>query len=195
MIGMNSIYEEELLSMQTKSLLESYQQCEQESYMESSNQTYSEETRNKSILDMLFEFVSQVIKLLTTSLRDIYLDIKEVLPELFDKIIEGLLLYLKDTKQELEITFEQIYKIFQIFGLDEILSSTFDKINASYQWKICSLDFISIDFLHDYKSSLLSGKNEFILNSISDLEKTLTIFEKERKDARDFEKEIAMILE
>ncbi|MHA1488948.1 MAG: hypothetical protein ACTSRI_04760 [Promethearchaeota archaeon] len=115
-------------------------------------------------------------------------------PELFDKFIESILLYSKETKNKVFFTFKQIYDIFQFFGLEEIYPKTFDKINASLQWKICSSDFITLDFLKSYKNSLLPNISRETINSIDDLISILLVFEKEKRNNIKLEKDISKIL-
>ncbi len=140
------------------------------------------------------EAIINIVKQLYDNLKRIYYDLKELLPEIFDKFIEGLLLYWKATRKEPVINFQQIFTIFQIIGLKEIYPATFDKINGALQWKICPVDFITIEFLNSYKNSLLSNVSEDVLIAIDDLIDTLLIFQKEQNNQKELEKELANIL-
>lgn len=104
-------------------------------------------------------------------------------------------MYSKNTKKQLSIPFEQVFKVFQFFGLEEISPETFEKINAALQWKICQVNWIDRDFLNSYKNSLLSNVSIETLNAINDLIELLKMREKEIKKDQQFEEEILKILE
>ncbi|MHA1846199.1 MAG: hypothetical protein ACTSXU_01000 [Promethearchaeota archaeon] len=126
--------------------------------------------------------------------EDVYYSIEELLSDLFDKFIEGILLYLKETKNKISLSFKDLYNIFHSFGLRKIYPETLDKINASIQWKICSPDFINPEFLKTYKNSLLPDISRDTIKSIDDLLLILKIFEKEKKDLLELENDVSEII-
>ena len=188
------LFDEELLQELTQSLLNAY--INYESYEE--NQFIDNATpldfETSPPIKQFFNIIVRIFNQLINTIKEIYLNIKEILPEFFDKFIESILLYSKETKNKVFTTFKQIYDIFQFFGLEEIYPKTFDKINASLQWKICSPDFITLDFIKSYKNSLLSNISRETINSIDDLISILLVFEKEKRNNIKLEKDISKIL-
>ena len=115
-------------------------------------------------------------------------------PLVFDKFIENLLKYSKKTGRPIFFSFEQIYRIFQLFGLEEIYPETFNKIGASLQWKIISLDWINLQFIDAYRATLLLDTSIETLESISDLYDVLLMLNREAESNQRFEKDLTRIL-
>ena len=143
----------------------------------------------------LFEVIYNILKPIIDALKELYNSFKEILPLIFDKFIEYILIYSKKTKKDLQISFELIFNIFRFFGLEEIHPSTFDKIYAALQWKICSINWINTKFLGSYKNSLLSNIPSENIDSIKDLYELLEMLEKEAENNRIFEEDVSEILE
>ncbi|KKM79187.1 hypothetical protein LCGC14_1352430 [marine sediment metagenome] len=192
----NSLYNEDFIESFTHFALTTYKRFEETEknneieYTEDSAAPTSEES--ETYIFKVANMFYNILKPLFEVLKEWYASIKEILPSIFDKFVEGILLY---SKKQLSISFEQIFKIFQFFGLDEIYPETFDKINAALQWKICQNSWIDMDFLNSYKISLLSNAPIETLNAINDLIVLLKMKERERKNDQQFEDEILKILE
>ncbi len=195
----NSFYNEDFLENFSNGVITAYknfEECEKINEIEITEVSAAPAIEEKeSFIIKVANLFYKILNPLFDVLKEFYNSFKEILPLIFDKFIEGLLVYSKKTKKQLSISFEQIFKIFQFFGLEEIYPETFDKINAALQWKICQVNWIDRDFLHSYKNSLLSNTSIEIINAINDLIDLLNMIEKEKENDRQFEEEILMILE
>lgn len=195
----NSLYNEDFIENFSRSAVtvyknfEEFEKINEIEFTEDSAAPAIEE--GESFIIKVTNLFYNILKPLFDVLNEFYNSFKEILPLIFDKFIEGILIYSKKTKNQLSISFEQVFKVFQFFGLEEIYPETFDKINAALQWKILKVSWIDTDFLNSYKNSLLSNAPIETLNAINDLIELLKMKEKERENYKQFEEEILMILE
>ncbi len=195
----NSLYNEDFIENFSRSAFTAYKHFEE---LEKINEIeFTEDSaapaieEGESFIIKVANLFYNILKPLFDVLNEWYDSFKEILPLIFDKFVEGILLYSKKTKKQLSISFEQIFKVFQFFGLEEVYPETFEKINAALQWKICQVSWIDRDFLNSYKNSLLSNVSIVTLNAINDLIEVLKMREKERENDQQFEEEILIILE
>ena len=188
------LFDEEVVKETIQSLLNAYINYEIYEENQFIDNTTPFDFETSSPIIEFFNFIVKILNKLMNTIKEIYFNIKEILPEFFDKFIESILLYSKETKNKILFNFKQIYDTFQFFGLEDIYPETFDKINASIQWKICSPDFITLDFLITYKNSLLSNISKDTINSIDDLVSILLVFEKEKRNNMKLENDISKIL-
>ena len=195
----STLYNEEILENLSEDLFIAYKNFNES---EDIYELESIETSTASIIEQvgsffkkLFEVIYNVLKPIIVVLKELYNSFKEILPFVFDKFIEYILIYSKKTKKDLQISFELIFNIFRFFGLEEIHPSTFDKIYAALQWKICSINWINTKFLGSYKNSLLSNIPSENIDSIKDLYELLEMLEKEAENNRIFEEDVSEILE
>lgn len=126
---------------------------------------------------------------------DLYYNFKEVLPILFDNFIQYVLKNLRNTNKPIAFTFKQFYEIFQLFGLEEINAITFNRITAALQWKICSQEWIDLEFIISYKESLFSNASPEMLEAIEDLSEMLINLKKEEESNKKFIEELEKISE
>ncbi len=195
----STLYNEEILENLSEDLFIAYKNFNES---EDIYELESIETSTASIIEQvgsffkkLFEVIYNVLKPIIVVLKELYNSFKEILPFVFDKFIEYILIYSKKTKKDLHISFELFFKIFRFFGLEDIYPSTFDKIYAALQWKICSIKWINTKFLGSYKNSLLSNIPSENIDSIKDLYELLEMLEKEAENNRIFEEDVSEILE
>ena len=113
---------------------------------------------------------------------------------MFDSTIEILLNYAKSTKSPLKLSFNQIFEIFELLGLEEIQLETFEKISACLQWKILSPDWIDLKILDEYTNGLLSGTSEMTIDAIDTLNDIVIMRQRELIEERNFETELSRIL-
>jgi len=151
-------------------------------------------TRADSLINEVINFFLKILDWIRNKIINLYHNFKEILPTLFDSVIEGILKYTNRTKKSILLTFSQIYNIFEIFGLEEIYPETFEKITACLQWKIISLDWIDLEFLQNYKNSLLSNVSNDILDAIENLINMIFMYEREEINNKKFEEELSIFL-
>lgn len=195
----SALYNKDALSNISKSLFNVYKVLEENKPL---NEYEIKTDATAPVLEGENNYLSKIIQLFYTILDSIvnilqklYYSLKEILPIIFDKFIESLLIYLKNTEKQFDTSFEQIFEIFQVFGLDEIYPETFDKIHAALQWKICHYDWINLGFLISYKKSLLKNTPIETLQAIDDLIELLKNLEKEIAGNKKFEEDVEMILD
>lgn len=195
----NSVYNKDFIENFSRSVFTVYKNFEE---LERINEIeFTEDSaaptieRGEDFINKASNLFFNILKPLFGFLNEVYDSLKEILPLIFDKFIEGILLYSKKSKKQLSMSFEQVFKIFQFFGLEEVYPETFEKTNAALQWKICQVSWIDRNFLKTYKNSLLSNVTIEILNAINDLIETIKMREKERENDQQFEEVILKILE
>ncbi|MBA7537900.1 hypothetical protein ES705_30172 [subsurface metagenome] len=195
----SALYNEDFLENLSKGFFNAYKNFEEH---ESVNEieitevsTAPTREESKNFISKIVDFFYEILKTIIDVLKELYYRLKEILPLIFDKFIESLLLYSKKTKKQLYLSFKQIFDIFQLFGLEEIYPETFDKINAALQWKICSVNWIDSNFLNIYKNSLLSNTSVDVINAINDLRDLLEMLKKESENNVKFEEDLARILD
>ncbi|MFW9878786.1 MAG: hypothetical protein ACFFG0_37380 [Candidatus Thorarchaeota archaeon] len=151
-------------------------------------------SRYDSLINEAINFFFKILDWIKDRIIQLYHNFKEILPTLFDSVIEGILRYTNKTKKPILLTFPQIYNIFEIFGLEEIYPETFDKITTCLQWKIISLDWIDLEFLQNYKETLLSNVSNDILNAIENLISMIFMYEREEINNKKFQEELSIFL-
>lgn len=138
---------------------------------ESEQETLSTDPNEKGtfIISDFFEFLEKLLKTVIQKFKEWYNQFVEILPELFDLFIEGLMKYYKESKKEIPLSFGDLYRFFTLFGLREIQASTLNKLSVALQWKLIPSNWISLEFLLDYRSSLLKNTPKDILVSLENL--------------------------
>jgi hypothetical protein len=150
---------------------------------------------NESIVLKILKLLSHILQRFLNAAKETYYNFKEILPKIFDKIIESVLEYTHSKKRQLGINFMQIYEMFELLGLEEISIDSFNKISACVQWKIISPDWIKLDFLKDYREGLLSNASDDILEAINTLEEVILMRIREEKEEKLFESELLKLLQ
>jgi hypothetical protein len=141
-----------------------------------------------------FEFLEKLLKSVIQKLKEWYNQFVELLPELFDLFIEGLMKYYKESKKQIPLLFGDIYRFFTLFGLREIQANTLNKLSVALQWKLIPSNWISLEFLHDYKSSLLKNTPKEILISLENLIKILKTRNREMEHYNNFIHDVEEII-
>ncbi len=196
----SALYNEDIIKNLSESLFNAYRNFEEFEDIEKYESTEITTAptlaieESESFIVRFFNFLYEILNKIILALKKIYFGFKEILPQIFDKFIENILLDSKKTKKQIFFTFGQIFEIFQLFGLDMINSETFDKINAALQWKICPTYWIDLNFLESYKNSLLSNTPLEYIDTIKDLIDCLKMLEKETENHIRFEEDVSRIL-
>lgn len=196
----SALYNEDVIKDLSDSLFNAYKNFEEFEEIEKYESTEITTAptpaieESESFIVRFINFFYEILNRIIVAFKKIYYIFKEILPKIFDKFIQNILLYSKKTKKQLFFTFEQIFEIFQLFGLDVINPETFDKINAALQWKICPTNWIDLNFLYSYKNSLLSNTPPENIDAINDLHECLKMLEKEAENQIKFEEDISRIL-
>jgi len=151
-------------------------------------------TRFAPLIKIAINFFLKILSKIRNKIIHAYYNFKEILPALFDSVIEGILKYVNRTKKPILLTFTQIYNIFEIVGLEEIYPETFEKISACLQWKIISSNWIDLFFLQSYKETLLSNVSSDVLDAIKNLINIILMHKREELDNKKFEEELSIFL-
>ena len=151
-------------------------------------------TKYELLINEAINFFLKILNKIRNKIVHLYYNFKEILPTLFDSVIEGILKYVNRTKKPILLTFTQIYDIFELFGLEEIYSETFEKISACLQWKIISSNWIDLEFLQNYKDTLLSNVSIDVLDAIENLINIILMHKREEIDNKKFEEELLNFL-
>lgn len=151
-------------------------------------------TKYALLINEAINFFLKILDKIRNKIVHLYYSFKEILPTLFDSVIEGILKYVNRTKKPILLTFAQIYDIFELFGLEEIYPETFEKISACLQWKIISSNWIDLEFLQNYKNTLLSNVSKDVLDAIENLINIILMQKRENIDNKKFEEELSIFL-
>ena len=155
-------------------------------------------TKYELLINEAINFFLKILNKIRNKIRnkivDLYYNFKEILPTLFDSVIEGILKYVNRTKKPILLTFAQIYDIFELFGLEEIYPDTFEKISACLQWKIISSNWIDLEFLQNFKDTLLSNVSKDVLDAIENLINIILMQKRDDIDNKKFEEELSIFL-
>jgi hypothetical protein len=114
--------------------------------------------------------------------------------EVFDLFIEVVLKSYRHRKSEITLSFEDCYKFFRLFGLDEIQPSTLNKLATSLQWKLIYPNFINRDFILKYKDTLPENSDKDLIKSLNHLIDILKIRKREDEHYRAFVRDVEKIL-
>lgn len=151
-------------------------------------------TKYELLIKEVINFFLKILNKIRNKIVHLYYNFKEILPTLFDSVIEGILRYVNRTKKPILLTFTQIYNIFELFGLEEIYPETFEKISACLQWKIISSYWIDLEFLQNYKNTLLSNVSKDVLDAIENLINIMLMQKRVDIDNKKFEEELSIFL-
>ncbi len=151
-------------------------------------------TKYALLINEAINFFLKILDKIRNKIVHLYYSFKEILPTLFDSVIEGILKYVNRTKKPILLTFAQIYDIFELFGLEEIYPETFEKISACLQWKIISSNWIDLEFLQNFKDTLLSNVSKDVLDAIENLINIILMQKRENIDNKKFEEELSIFL-
>ena len=151
-------------------------------------------TKYALLINEAINFFLKILDKIRNKIVHLYYSFKEILPTLFDSVIEGILKYVNRTKKPILLTFAQIYDIFELFGLEEIYPETFEKISACLQWKIITSNWIDLEFLQNYKNTLLSNVSKDVLDAIENLINIILMQKRENIDNKKFEEELSIFL-
>lgn len=151
-------------------------------------------TKYELLINEAINFFLKILDKIRNKIVHFYCKFKEILPTLFDSVIEGILKYVNRTKKPILLTFAQIYDIFELFGLEEIYPETFEKISACLQWKIISSNWIDLDFLQNYKNTLLSNVSKDVLDAIENLINIILMQKRAEIDNKKFKEELSIFL-
>lgn len=151
-------------------------------------------TKYELLIKEVMNFFLKILNKIRNKIVDLYYNFKEILPTLFDSVIEGILKYVNRTKKPILLTFAQIYDIFELFGLEEIYPETFEKISACLQWKIISSNWIDLEFLQNFKDTLLSNVSKDVLDAIENLINIILMQKRDDIDRMKFEEELSIFL-
>ena len=151
-------------------------------------------TKYELLIKEVINFFLKILNKIRNKIVHLYYNFKEILPTLFDSVIEGILRYVNRTKKPILLTFTQIYNIFELFGLEEIYPETFEKISACLQWKIISSYWIDLEFLQNYKNTLLSNVSKDVLDAIENLINIILMQKRDDIDNKKFEEELSIFL-
>ena len=151
-------------------------------------------TKYELLIKEVINFFLKILNKIRNKIVHLYYNFKEILPTLFDSVIEGILKYVNRTKKPILLTFAQIYDIFELFGLEEIYPETFEKISACLQWKIISSNWIDLEFLQNYKNTLLSNVSKDVLDAIENLINIILMQKRVDIDNKKFEEELSIFL-
>ena len=151
-------------------------------------------TKYELLIKEVINFFLKILNKIRNKIVHLYYNFKEILPTLFDSVIEGILRYVNRTKKPILLTFTQIYNIFELFGLEEIYPETFEKISACLQWKIISSNWIDLEFLQNFKDTLLSNVSKDVLDAIENLINIILMQKRDDIDRMKFEEELSIFL-
>lgn len=146
------------------------------------------------LMNEVINFFLKILYKIRNKIVHLYYNFKEILPTVFDSVIEGILKHVNRTKNPILLTFTQIYNIFELFGLEEIYPETFDKISACLQWKIISSNWIDFEFLQNFKDTLLSNVSKDVLDAIENLTNIISMQKRDDIDIKKFEEELSIFL-
>jgi hypothetical protein len=148
----------------------------------------------KNYWTLLIENFKNILKKLVDVIKEAYSTFEEILPEIFDCFIEGILKYTRFYQKELRFTFKQFFYLFELIGLREIRARTFNRISAALQWKVCPSSWIDLEFLNNYRNNLLYNTSENIKDSITNLIDMIKMIQREEYFNNQFESYLARIL-
>jgi len=190
-VGYDEILKNELKSI-SQPLLSTYKLISQR---ETENLTAGP-IKSEKLIDWKFflDYFITTLQKIIEKVKELYYTFIEVLPEIFDIFIESILKYYSLTQKQLLLSFRQFYYLFELFGLRQIQTRTFNRINAAIQWRICPDNWIDLEFLLEYKNGLLKNTSNEVINSISNLYETVRMIEREEQHTKDFENNLIKIL-
>jgi len=148
----------------------------------------------KNYWTLLIENFKNILKKLVDGIKEAYSTFVEILPEIFDYFIEGILKYTRISQKELRFTFKQFFYLFELIGLREIRARTFNRISAALQWKVCPSSWIDLEFLNNYRNNLLYNTSENIKDSITNLIDMIKMIQREEYSNNQFESDLTKIL-
>lgn len=141
------------------------------------------EINRQSILNQFF----QQINLFITQIKQAWNTAK---PIIFDRIIETLINFGHQRKENPPLNFGSIYNFFRLFGLEEISHKTIERLSGALQGKIISTDWINYSFLIGYEKRLFLKTSIEQSKTLKNLFEILITMKKEEDEEKRFHKEL-----
>lgn len=142
----------------------------------------------QSVLKRIFE----QIKLFIAQIKHAWNTTKSFI---FDKIIETLINFAHQRKNNPPFNFGSIYSFFRLFGLEEIPHQTIKRLSGALQWKIISTNWINYDFFIGYEKRLFLKTSSEQSKSLKKLFEIYITMKKEEGEEKQFYQELNKIID